>query len=378
MGIFGRKKEDSVEEAKPKIDPKLIIKTEVPFESLPKTSKIPSHKELTKDQQEKYNIILKHFQDPNLEINDSEKHAKSKSKLTDNEKAWLTKECFLRYLRATKWNTKDCIARIESSISWRREFGISGDANKSNTKITADTVSEENESGKEVILGYENDARPILYLKPGRQNTKTSHRQVEHLVFMLERVIDYMPPGQDSLALLIDFKQYDDVPNVGSKIPPINVGREVLHILQTHYPERLGKALLTNIPWLGWTFMKLIHPFIDPLTREKLVFDEPFPNHVPIEQLDALYGGYVDFKYNHPVYWKKMNEIADAKKEHYLQRFRKFDSLIGLSEFDLRGDHEELLFPVENLATEKVVIPNIDEKIDADLASKVDKVAIDV
>ena len=158
------------------------------------------------------------------------------------------------------------------------------------SSLTADSVAIENETGKQVVLGYENDARPILYLKPGRQNTATSHRQVKHLVFMLERVIDFMPRGQDSLALLIDFEKYSDVPKAEtSKIPPLGVGKEVLHILQTHYPERLGKALLTNIPWLAWTFLKLIHPFIDPLTREKLVFDEPFGKYVPQEELDALY-----------------------------------------------------------------------------------------
>lgn len=76
------------------------------------------------------------------------------------------------------------------TLAWRREFGISHLGEEHGDKITADLVAVENESGKQVILGYENDARPILYLKPGRQNTKTSHRQVQHLVFMLERVID--------------------------------------------------------------------------------------------------------------------------------------------------------------------------------------------
>lgn len=349
MGLFNRKKkEDSSETASiAEVDPSKLIKTSIPFKELPSTATIPEPIKLTSDQEAKYNEILRHFQNPDLKVFDSEKNPTTKSSLTNAEKSWLTKECFLRYLRATKWHIDDCIKRIEGSIAWRREFGISGTPND---EVTAELVSPENETGKEVILGYENDARPILYLKPGRQNTKTSQRQVQHLVFMLERVIDYMPAGQDSLALLIDFKQYDDVPNVGgSKIPPIGVGRQVLHILQTHYPERLGKSLLTNIPWLGWTFLKLIHPFIDPLTREKLVFDEPFPNYVPSEQLDKLYGGYVDFTYDHSLYWDTMNEIADANKKHYFERFERFGSIVGLSEYDLRGSHETLKYPVEQL-----------------------------
>lgn len=347
--MFRRNKDKKKEEDS--IDASKLIKVSTPIESLPKSIQPPKPADLTEEQLEKYGKILKHFSNPELTFPTKEKkNAENRElkPLESYEKAWLTRECLLRYLRATKWVLDDCIERITLSIAWRREFGISNGGEEHGDKLTADTVSPEGESGKEVILGYENEARPILYLKPGRQNTKTSHRQVQHLVFMLERVIDFMPVGQDSLALLIDFKDHADVPKVtgNSKIPPIGVGREVLHILQTHYPERLGKALLTNIPWLAWTFLKMIHPFIDPMTREKLVFDEPFPKYVPMDQLDKMYGGYLDFTYDHSKYWPKMLEITKKNRDHYLSRFEKFGAIVGLSEFDLRGDHEELLYPV--------------------------------
>lgn len=373
MAIFGKKKKEETPE--PQVDPSKLVKTQVPFDSVPPSANIPKRNELTSEQQSKYDQVLKHFQNPDLEVFTTEKNPTEKRKLTTSEKSWLTKECFLRYLRATKWVTNDAIKRIEGSLAWRREFGISGE----NDEVTPDLVSIENETGKEVILGYENDARPILYLKPGRQNTKTSFRQVQHLVFMLERVIDYMPAGQDSLALLIDFKQYDDVPNVGGgKIPPVNTGRQVLHILQTHYPERLGKSLLTNIPWLGWTFLKIIHPFIDPLTREKLVFDEPFPNYVPVEQLDKIYGGHVDFTYDHSKYWDPMNKIAQEKREHYNNRFEKFGEKIGLSEYDLRGDHDELVYPPKEFYKIDSSTANsaVDEKIESQLSEEVEGLTV--
>ncbi|CAH2355673.1 phosphatidylinositol transfer protein Pdr16p [[Candida] railenensis] len=329
---------------------KEIEKTYVPFSSLPVEAKIPEEQPLEKAQVEKYEAVFEHFSTPGLKIAVSEENHKNKDtskflEISESEKSWLTRECFLRYLRATKWDTKEAINRIELTIAWRREFGIAGNYDSDNV-VNHELCSEENETGKEVILGYDNDARPCLYLKPGRQNTKTSLRQVQHLVYMLEKVIDYMPSGQDSLALLIDFKA-SPVGTQGGKIPPVGTGRQVLHILQTHYPERLGKALLTNIPWLGWTFLKIIHPFIDPLTREKLVFDQPFVNYVPVEQLDQDFGGNVNFDYDHAKYWPAMVKIAEAKKQHYLDRFEKFGSLIGLSEVDLRGDWEELKFPVK-------------------------------
>lgn len=347
--MFRRKKE-----AKDTVDTSKLIKIDLPIENLPASIKTPGLPPLTKEQEAFYEKVLHYFlQEENQLLPTTEKdcHNKEgpKEPLNDFEKAWLTKECLLRYCRATKWVFKDCIDRIVLSVAWRREFGISNFGEENGDKLTAADVEKENESGKQVVLGYEKDGRPILYLKPGRQNTKTSHTQVQHLVFMLERVIDFMPSGQDSLALLIDFKDHDDVPKVkeNSRIPPIGTAKEVLHILQTHYPERLGRAMLTNIPWLGWTFLKILHPFIDPLTRSKIIFDKPFVDYVDKDELDVAYGGYLDFKYNHKVYWPPFLAMAEKKRCHYLTRFEKFGKSIGLSEIDLRGTNDELQYPVE-------------------------------
>ena len=96
-------------------------------------------------------------------------------------------------------------------------------------------------SGKQVALGFDNDGRPCLYLLPNKQNTKNSPKQVEHLVYMLERALDLAPPGQETIALLIDFRNSSS----GSQ-PSVATGRQVLSILQNHYPERLGRALITH------------------------------------------------------------------------------------------------------------------------------------
>lgn len=342
--MFSKLKKSKPEETRKDADAAAAApKTYLPFAEMPGESRIPAEAALTPQQQRQYDAVLAHFLRADLTVATSEESHKHRAAalqraLTADERSWLTRECFLRYLRATKWEESEAINRIELTLAWRREFGIARCFDADNA-VNGELCLEENETGKEVILGFDNDARPCLYLKPGRQNTKTLDRQVQHLVYMLEKVIDYMPAGQDLLALLIDFKA-SPVGTQGGKIPPIGIGRRVLHILQTHYPERLGKALLTNIPWLGWTFLKLIHPFIDPMTREKLVFDQPFVDYVPRVQLDADFGGAVNFEYDHAQYWPAMISIAEEKKRHYVARFEQLGAVVGLSEADLRGDGE--------------------------------------
>lgn len=198
----------------------------------PVASAIPSPAaELTAEQQEKYESLL--------ETVKSWKEIPAangkEGPVTESEIMWCTRECLLRYLRATKWVTADAAKRLLGTLTWRREYGVE--------ELTGEHISPENETGKQIILGFDISARPCLYLNPGRQNTNASPRQVQHLVFMLERVISMSGPGQETLALLINFKTSKSRSNTA---PGIGQGREVLNILQTHYPERLGRALIIN------------------------------------------------------------------------------------------------------------------------------------
>jgi hypothetical protein len=187
---------------------------------------------LTADQQKKYEEVLAAAKSWETLPKTAAKGAET-SPLADSERIWLTRECLLRYLRATKWNVPQAIKRIQDTLIWRREYGTEG--------FTADYISEENATGKQVVLGYDNEGRPCLYLLPNKQNTKNSPKQVQHLVYMLERTIAIAPPGQESLALLIDFRN-----SSSSSQPSLATGRQVLSILQNHYPERLGRALITH------------------------------------------------------------------------------------------------------------------------------------
>ncbi|TVY37158.1 CRAL-TRIO domain-containing protein, partial [Lachnellula subtilissima] len=246
--------------------------------------------------------------------------------ITEDEIMWLSKECLLRYLRATKWHTADAAKRILGTLTWRREYGVED--------LTGDAMSPENETGKQLILGYDIAARPCQYLNPGKQNTEPSPRQVQHLVFMLEQSIQLMVPGQETLALLINFKSSKSRSNTA---PGIGQGREVLNILQTHYPERLGRALIINVPWVVWGFFKLITPFIDPLTKEKLKFNDNMRNHVPPQQLWKEFQGDLDFEYDHDVYWPALIKLCAEKHSEQRARWVKAGKHYGESEVYMRG-----------------------------------------
>lgn len=199
-------------------------------------SKPAPRPELTEEQKEKYEAILekaKAFTEIKCE-KQADKEDKS-GPITDGERAWLTRECLLRYLRATKWTVEDSTKRLLATLAWRREYGLD--------EFTPEYISPEQETGKQMIVGFDRQGRPCQYLNPARQNTDSSPRQLHHLFYMVERVTDIMPPGVEMLSLMINFKPGKKRQNTSV---PVSTAREVLHILQNHYPERLGKALIIN------------------------------------------------------------------------------------------------------------------------------------
>ena len=286
------------------------------------STQLPAPPPLTADQKAKYSKLLTAAQ--SWTSVPSTAKSREGTPLTPSEKLWLTRECLLRYLRASKWAVPTATTRLLATLTWRREYGVE--------KLTDDYISEENETGKQVILGYDNQGRPCLYLNPHKQNTKGKEKQIQHLVFMLERCIDLMAPGVETLALLVNFKESRKGQNA-----TVGQGRETLSILQNHYPERLGRALCQDVPWLIWGFFKAISPFIDPLTREKLKFDEDLRQLVPPEQLIEAYGGDVNFEYVHEKYWPALNDLAGQRRKERLERWEKAGSLIGESESYLKG-----------------------------------------
>ena len=80
-------------------------------------------KTLTPDQEAKYASLLSKVQSW-APLPTSSSAAASKKPLSDNERLWLTRECLLRYLRASKWNEPHANTRLQATLIWRREFNV--------------------------------------------------------------------------------------------------------------------------------------------------------------------------------------------------------------------------------------------------------------
>ncbi|PPQ69151.1 hypothetical protein CVT25_004531 [Psilocybe cyanescens] len=285
-----------------------------------------SHKDdpravLSKSEQTMYEEVLAHFThvDPVYVIPNIEK-----GELTEQEKFWLSRECLLRYLRASKWKVSGAIQRLESTLAWRREFGLYD-------TVDAKLVEPEAVTGKEVLYGYDTTGKPACYMIPSRQNTTEATRQIQYAVWMLERSVDLMEPGVETLALLINFGDR-------GKNPSISTAISVLHILQNHYPERLGLALIINVPFLVNAFFKMVMPLVDPITRQKVKFNpEIFKDgFFTKDNVMKEWAGDCNFEYQHDKYWPGLVSMCEERVKTWTRNWKDLGAKVGTSEWSYK------------------------------------------
>lgn len=215
------------------------------------------------------------------------------------ERKWIEDPSTIRrYAMAVNWDEAQAKKRATDTLHWRRDFKPD--------LIVPDSVKQEGETGKHILSGFDNAGRPCLYLRPGRENTKANPQQIRFLVFDLERASDFCPPNQDKICWVIDYHRATNAtqPNFSTQL-------KVLNILQNHYPERLGLAIVVNVPWFLSTFFTAISPFLDPVTRSKVQMlrtPEKVKDFIPVDMLDYEFGGSWKYDFQFERYW---NQILD-------------------------------------------------------------------
>lgn len=119
-----------------------------------------------------------------------------------------------------------------------------------------------------IISGYDKDGRAVVYMRPGRENTHNELNNMRHLVYNMEKAIAITErQGFQKIVFVIDYTGFSLM-----QAPPLSTSRYTLEIMQRHYPERCHRFYLTNPPFIFKAIWAAIKPFVDPHTKEKMVF----------------------------------------------------------------------------------------------------------
>ncbi|KAK9117722.1 hypothetical protein Sjap_016669 [Stephania japonica] len=193
-----------------------------------------------------------------------------------------------RFLRARDLDIEKASAMFLNYMKWRREFVPKG-------FISESEVSRELAQDKVFMQGVDKKGRPIVlvlgrkhYPHPGKGGIEEFKR---FLVYVLDKISERIPIGQEK------FTGIGDVGGWGYSNCDIRGYLAALSTLQDYYPERLGKFYLVHVPYIFMAAWKMIYPFIDKNTREKIVFVEnkklksTLLQDIDESQIPEIYGG---------------------------------------------------------------------------------------
>lgn len=215
--------------------------------------------------------------------------------LSGSNLQYCTDACLKRYLEARNWNVEKSKKMLEESLHWRSTFKPE--------EIRWHDVANEGETGKVYRANFhDRNGRPVLILRPGKQNTSGADNQLRHLVYLIENAILNLPDGQEQMSWLIDFSGWSLNTNV-----PIKTARDTIYILQNHYPERLAVAFLYHPPRIFEAFWKIVKYFLDTKTSQKVKFVYPknkdsvelMSSFFDVENLPIELGGKAKLQYDH-------------------------------------------------------------------------------
>ncbi|KAL1216259.1 Patellin-4 [Cardamine amara subsp. amara] len=226
--------------------------------------------------------------------------------LTEKSSEYCSDAAITRYLVARNGHVKKATKMLKETLKWRTQYKPE--------EIRWEEIAREAETGKIYRADYTDKyGRTVLVMRPSCQNTKSYKGQIRFLVYCMENAILNLPDNQEKMVWLIDFHGFN-MSHISVK-----VSRETAHVLQEHYPERLGLAIVYNPPKIFEPFYKMVKPFLEPKTSNKVKFvysDDTVSKKIledlfDMDQLDVAFGG--------------KNSDSGFSFEKYAERMREDD-----------------------------------------------------
>jgi hypothetical protein len=186
----------------------------------------------------------------------------------------------LRHFRADKGNIKKAIKRIKYAIQWRTQNKVDQMLQAAHHPITPEDhrtrqmLMTESQTGKMYVRGYDKDGRAVMYLTQQLENTYNEANNIRNLIYNIERMIACSHKrNYDKSVLVFDF--------LGWKMKHASsmaLTKMTIHIVQECYVERIDRIYFSNAPSVFRTFFNMVKVFLDPNTKNKIVFVNPEKN----------------------------------------------------------------------------------------------------
>lgn len=110
-------------------------------------------------------------------------------------------------------------------------------------------------------------------------------------------------------------------------------------------------GIIANVPWALSMFLSLVLPFLDPITREKIIVatssdqgQQLIHGAIPVDELQSDYGGTQHVSWDarvHDAYWPVLRDICIKRRAYRLKKWNELGAKVGISEDEWKGMSED-------------------------------------
>lgn len=170
----------------------------------------------------------------------------------------------LRWIRAKKWNVNDTINQLMDTLKWRNEINIQKILLEGENEL----IVEELEKGTTYLLGRDKTGRPVTYVQlKNHIKGEVSNEGLELLTILtIETGRMLLDSGNETATVILDLNGFS------MKNLDYDLIKFLINLLENHYPECLGIALVINAPFLFSSSWNLIKHWFDPVVQNKIQF----------------------------------------------------------------------------------------------------------
>jgi hypothetical protein len=189
----------------------------------------------------------------------------------DYDLAFLADEWTLeRFLRAKKGNQKEATCALRKTSKWRVKQSIAS--------FKPEDFTEQVSTGLLRSQGTDLKGRPVFYFFANlyRNDKKTPRTFEQFVIWSIENHYHKCQPQRLQTTIVIDFT------TGGAGTFVITIVPKLINILQKHYPELLGSALIVGAPKCFTGVWNTLKKIIDPDVLAKIVFcqKEDLPKYI--------------------------------------------------------------------------------------------------
>lgn len=193
---------------------------------------------------------------------------------------FLCDQTYLCYARGFEANVDKAQKMLAATLQWRKEYKPYA--------ITIKDVELAMQKGTQVCGGRCREGRPVLCMTVAVPNPCDAATRTKQLVYILET---FRRKGYRDITWVADFGQMGK-----HKRDPYSkeTRKQAMHILQSHYPERLGRMLVIQLPWYANILLRCVRPFLHPRTAAKIVIlrkAKDLLDYIDESQLPVSLGG---------------------------------------------------------------------------------------